>query len=184
MFYEPNSLKAAEKATARSAGCCNADRALHTPQQDLDLALQLNPKTSRGRPNWIDPKLAAVYVITTQHSALCKIGYAQDLRKRMLGIQGSCPIPVSLSHFVFVVGSLIAKRVEAEVHACLSKERRHGEWFEAEPALAAAMIATVIKERGYIWWDEKGRRKLGYDAAHIHQKDWDRYSHRGKANAA
>lgn len=184
MLYEPSALKAAEKATARSDGCRDGERALHTPQADLDLALQLNPKSGRRQPEWIDPRLAAIYVITTDHSDLCKIGYAQDLRRRMLGIQGSCPVPVSLSHFVFVVGPLVAKLVEADVHACLNEERRHGEWFKADPALAAAMIATVVKERGYVWWDEKGRRKLGYDAARIHRKDWERFSYRGNANAA
>lgn len=181
MFYEPSELKAAEKATVRSRGCPNLERATHTPQEDLDLVLQLDPRRRSKTIGWINPKLAAIYVITADGSDLCKIGYAQDLRKRILGIQGHCPFPVSLRHFVYVVGPLIAKLVEGEVHDCLAKERRHGEWFKVEPAFAAAMIYSVIKERGYVWWDERGRRRLGYDAAHIHKRDWERYAYRGKA---
>jgi hypothetical protein len=178
MLYEPSELKAAEKATSRSGGCRSETRALFTPAEELKLALELDPQRGRKAIEWINPKLAAVYVITAATSDLCKIGYAQDVRKRMLGIQGSCPFPVHLRHFVYVVGPLIAKRVEGEVHDCLEKERQHGEWFDISPAYAAAMIHAVIKERGFIWWDERGRRQLGYDAAHIHKRDWERFARR------
>lgn len=182
MFYEPSELKAAEKATARSSGCNDDARGAFTPPAELELALQLDPRRSRGRLNeWINPKLAAVYVISTEGSDLCKIGYAQDVRKRMMGLQGSCPVPVKLRHFIYVVGPLVAKRVEGEVHDCLTKERKHGEWFDITTEYAAAMIFAVIKERGFIWWSEYGRRKLGFDAARIHRNDWARYSHRGNA---
>lgn len=180
-MYEPSEMKAGEKATANSLGCRDEERALFTPADELELALQLDPQRGRRKVEWINPKLAGVYVITGETSNLCKIGYAQDVRKRMLGIQGSCPVPIYLRHFVYVVGPLVAKRVEAEVHHVLANERRHGEWFDISPAHAAAMIYAVIKERGFIWWDERGRRKLGYDAARTHRRDWERYSRPSRA---
>lgn len=181
MFYEPSELKASEKATARSSGCSDQARGLFTPAAELEMALDLNPKRHGPKGDWINPKLAAVYVISAENSHLCKIGYAQDVRKRMLTIQGSCPASVMLRHLIYVVGPLIAKRVEAEVHDCLDAQRKHGEWFDIAPEEAAAMIFAVIKERGFVWWSERDRRRLGYDAGRIHRKDWERYFHRGKA---
>jgi hypothetical protein len=183
MLYEPSEIRASEKAAANSRGCSDLVRAICTPIEDLELAMSLDPRRRQEGKDWIDPKLAVVYVIGNQANNLCKIGYSRELRKRVLTIQGSCPIPIVLHHFVYVVGALVAKVVEAEVHECLGEERQHGEWFNVTPEYASAMIHTVIAERGYVWWDEKGRRELGYRAGRIHQSDWARYSRRGNAHA-
>lgn len=182
MFYEPSEIKAADKVTVSSRGCTNLDRALFTPAKEIELVMSLNPPHGRGIKKWIDPKLAAIYVIGNQANNLCKIGYARDVRKRVLSIQGSCPVPVHLHHFVYVVGNLLAKFIEADVHDFFGEARRHGEWFEADPNEIAPIIWAAIDERGYIWWDEYGRRELGFKAARLHLKDWERYSHRGHAH--
>lgn len=183
MFYEPSEINAADKVTVSSKGCQNPDRAIFTPQEDAELALTLNPPCGRGMKQWIDPKLAAIYVVGNEANHLCKVGYARDIRKRVLGMQGQSPVPLRLFHFVYVVGSLIAKIAEADVHAAFDPERQHGEWFSACPNEIAQVMGEIIKQHGYKWWDEKGRRELGFAAARLHQKDWDRYSRRGNAHA-
>lgn len=182
MFYEPNEIKAADKVTASSHGCRNPERLVATPQEDIDLAMTINPPTGRGLKRWIDPKLAAVYVIGTQANKLCKIGYARDLRKRLMHMQAGCPVPLHIVHFAYLVGNHIAKRVEAFAHTAFEEERKHGEWFEIHPLDAAYIIGEAIKENGFVWWDEQGRRDLGFSAARLHEKDWARYSHRGHAH--
>lgn len=182
MFVEPRPERAADKVTLRSTGCIDPERSCHAPQEELDLALSCNPNT-RTFGNWIDPELAALYVISNDANDLCKIGYASNLRKRMKVIQAHCPIPVFLTHFIYVVGPLVAKRVEAEVHDLLSEERQHGEWFRVHPTKAAVFIYRVISENGWLWWDEKGRRELGYDAAKVHKNDWTRYGRKADIDA-
>lgn len=182
MFYEPNEINAADKVTASSRGCVELSRAVATPKEDIDLAMSCNPACGRGIRRWIDPKLAAVYVIGNEANTLCKIGYARDLRKRVLGIQGSSPVPVHLHHFVYVVGSLIAKFIEADVHDFFGSDRKHGEWFDVDPSQVPPIMHAAITERRYVWWDEQGRRNLGFLAARLHKRDWERYSRRGHAH--
>lgn len=182
MFYEPSEISAADKVTSASSGCKNPERAGFTPAEELELAMTLDPPSGRGIRRWIDPKLAAVYVVANEANSLCKVGYARELRKRVLSIRGSSPVPVHLCHFVHVVGTLLAKLVEADVHRVLGPERRHGEWFDVTPVEAATAIRLVVEHQGYVWWDEQGRRDLGFNAARLHGKDWARYSRRGRAH--
>jgi len=182
MFYEPSEINAADKVTCSSKGCSNPERAVYTSPEEIELAMSLDPPSGRGLRRWINPKLAAIYVIGNDANTLFKIGYARDLRKRVLGIQGSCPVPVHLHHFVYVVGPLLAKFVEADVHEFYDDERKHGEWFDVDPNEVPAAIHYSITERGFKWWDEYGRRNLGFAAARLHKRDWERYSHRGHAH--
>lgn len=182
MFYEPNEIMAADKVTSSSLGCRDERRLLATPQEDIDLAMTIDPPHGRGIKEWIDPKLAAVYVVGNTANNLWKIGYARELRKRVLCLQGSSPVQVGLFHFVYVVGNLVAKLVEADVHSAFAEERRHGEWFEIHPEDVAVILKGVIQARGYVWWGEQGRRQLGYKAAELHSRDWERYSRRGCAH--
>lgn len=182
MFYEPSEIMAADKVTTASRGCSDEQRLLATPIEDVNLAVSPDPGPGRGIKRWIDPQLAAVYVIGNTADNLFKIGYTRELRRRVVGIQCSCPVQIVLCHFVYVVGNLIAKLVEADLHAAFAEERKHGEWFEIHPADVAEIMAAIIKERGYLWWDEQGRRALGSSAASVHLKDWERYSHRGNAH--
>lgn len=182
MFGEPRSERAVDKATVRSKGCQSEQRALATPTEDAELALQTNPK-SNSHTRWIDPQLAAIYVIRGEGSDLCKIGYASKLRTRLLSIQSHSAMPVYLDHFVYVVGPLVAKRVEKVVHGLLNDYRQHGEWFALPTGCAAAAIYETIIKMGFVWWDERGRRDLGIEAARVHRMDWTRFGRRADLDA-
>lgn len=182
MFGEPKAQRAADKATVNSKGCQNEQRGLATPAEEVELALQINPRTN-SQLRWIDPQLAAVYVIRGEGSDLCKIGYASKLRTRLLSIQSHSAMPVYLDHFVYVVGPLVAKRVEKTVHGLLDDYRNHGEWFAVPTGCAAAAIYETILKYRFVWWDERGRRDLGFEAARVHRMDWTKWGCRADLDA-
>jgi len=171
MFYEPSELRSLDKAIVSSDGCQDEQRALLTPKADLDLMASKKPRRySSLDGGWIDPKLTALYVITSQTNNLCKIGYARNLKTRISSMQCGSPVPISLAHFVYVVGRHVAVRVEAAAHEALADRWGHGEWFDTTVTEAAAAIYSAIREGGFKWWDERGFRAIGRRADQIHVK--------------
>lgn len=70
---------------------------------------------------------SVVYVIGESGSHVVKIGTTCHLRKRLIGLQGSCPVPLDVlwsAHGDSLTESLLHKR--------LDQYRIHGEWFDFE----------------------------------------------------
>lgn len=175
MFYEPNELRCVDKAIISTRGCKDEERALYTPESEMALLGAKKPRRFyRGGGGWIDPKLTAIYVIGNGTNDLCKVGYSRNLKARLSAMQTGSPVPITLAHFVYVAGGLIAKRIEATVHHALRDRQVHGEWFDVPPSYAAAMIYAAIKDGSYAWWDERGMRDIGRLAHHIYSKDCQR----------
>lgn len=66
-----------------------------------------------------------VYVIAEPGSSIVKIGTTSHIRKRLIGLQGSCPVPLEVRWTAPGDG-----RTEALLHSRLARYRRHGEWFD------------------------------------------------------
>lgn len=141
-------------------------RLLATPADELLLALSKNPDARADR--FVDPKLSAVYVVGNAVNSLVKIGYADNLRHRFAGLNVGSPVDLDLRHFVYFIGSLVAKNVEGRVHQRLAEHRRRGEWFDVECATAAAAIAGVAQDMRLKWWTEAERRDIGCRAWNVH----------------
>lgn len=134
-------------------------RLLKTPTHELTLALARNPDARSNR--FIDPKLSAVYVVGNCVNSLHKIGYADNLKHRFSGLNTGSPVDLTLEHFVYFVGSLVAKTVEGRVHQLLASDRMRGEWFDVDVPTAANAIAQVAGEMKLKWWNEMERRDIG-----------------------
>jgi hypothetical protein len=75
-------------------------------------------------------KTTCVYFI--EAAGLVKIGYTQDLRMRMAGLQTGSPARLTL--LATIPGD---KSKEAELHIRFASDRKHGEWFEFSAAIKA-----------------------------------------------
>ncbi len=160
-----NARTAADIATHSLGVRMDAKRLLATPSDELILALGKNPDHRAGR--FVDPKLSAVYVVGNVVNSLLKIGYADNLRHRFAGLNVGSPVGLSLEHFVYFVGSLVAKTVEGRVHQHLAQYRRRGEWFDVDLATAAQALANVTADMKLRWWNEMERRDIGCKAWQI-----------------
>jgi len=142
---------------ANGRGAMKPERLLTTPPSDIAEVFAAIPSLR----HWIDPQMSAIYVISNEANSLLKIGYADNLKHRFHGLDCGSPVPLHLLHFVFLVGKLVAKTVEKQVHEVLADRRRKGEWFEVRLEEAAAAISSVVTRRKLQWWTEVERRALG-----------------------
>lgn len=79
-----------------------------------------------------------VYFIRSCSPDAIKIGYSDNVFRRLRQIHGACPSPVSL-----VAGIPGADTgTEAELHRRFRALRIHGEWFRSEPELLEFIGAT------------------------------------------
>jgi hypothetical protein len=111
----------------------------------------LNPrKTRRGapldRPRRTRTVLTdqGVYIIGGENFPI-KIGIAKDATRRLAGIQTGCPHRLEIfAHLEVAPGR--AFDVERECHKRLDGCRMNGEWFDADPDDALALLLAVIQE--------------------------------------
>lgn len=129
------------------------DRLLSTPDHEITAALE---RTPRGK----FVNLSTVYVVSNDTNSLLKIGYADNLKHRLSGLNGCSPVPLSLVHFVHVVDGVVAVLVEGLAHKTLAEFRRRGEWFDVTPLQAADAIGAALAINRVKWWTEYERRKL------------------------
>lgn len=87
--------------------------------------------------------LRCVYVIGASGFAV-KIGIAQDVEKRLAGLQTGCPHKLRIFFTVEVEGCF-ARPIERECHEALRKKRMQGEWFKVTAAEAIAAVETIVR---------------------------------------
>lgn len=92
-----------------------------------------------------------VYIIGIEDNPV-KVGIADDVDKRLAGLQIGCPEELILHHAV-KVPEAIAKDVEAAAHKELRAHHRRGEWFNVHKDEALAVIERVkaAKLTAYRW---------------------------------
>lgn len=139
-------------------------RLLSTPEEELALAMEPPPSPIR----WLNPELTAIYVLANGANGLLKIGMAENLKNRIVGLDCGSPVPLYLRHFIFFVGRTVTKYVEGEVHRTLAESRVKGEWFDVSLETAAQTIAETARRRKLMWWTERERRELGTKASKEH----------------
>lgn len=159
-----NEQGAADRVLSYHTGSRNPGRLISTPKEELEL---LNTATP-SRAGWIDPQMGAVYVIGNAANSLLKIGHADNLKHRFSGLSVGSPVDLELHHFVYFVGSIVAKSVEQQVHKALADYRRRGEWFDVDLATVGQAIAEIALERKLKWWTEEQRRRIGTTALKNH----------------
>lgn len=158
----------------RNRGAMDRTRLLSTSKDEMGIVFSALPSSRM----WIDPQLAAVYVVGNSANPLLKIGHADNLKHRFAGLNVGSPVDLQLLHFVFFVGRLVAKSVERQVHDALAAHRSRGEWFNVDLATASSAIAKVTTDRRLAWWTEAERRSLGtaairkYDSDRFHGKNF------------
>jgi hypothetical protein len=132
----------------------NVQRLRFTPADDLSLA---QGRSQRGGIQ----TLSSVYVVSNAANPLLKIGYADNLKSRISGLQCGSPVELSLVHFVYFVDGMIAKQIEGDVHKILAEWRRKGEWFDVTAEQAGDAIAKAATAKRVLWFSEDERLKLG-----------------------
>ncbi|WP_186001595.1 GIY-YIG nuclease family protein [Streptomyces sp. IB201691-2A2] len=86
------------------------------------------------------PRPDRVYLIGSPDSALVKIGWTDNPKRRLRNLQTGSPVPLHLlALFEFEGGSI----VEAELHRRFADKRRHGEWFDLGPNPVEAVSPFV-----------------------------------------
>lgn len=80
-------------------------------------------------PPTADPVPGTVYIIEAVGTGRYKIGFTQNLTRRMHALRHGSPFPLRIAH---AVESDRANLLEAELHARLRDHRVYGEWFELD----------------------------------------------------
>lgn len=97
-----------------------------------------------------------VYVIAIEGQKLAKVGISNNPRSRLEQLSTGSPFQMQLVHCFRFGGRDWARRVEANTHDELAKDRRNGEWFAVSPREAILAAITRIV-RMYLWelgWDD------------------------------
>lgn len=161
--------RSADRAIMRSTGCRDASRLTATPSEEIEIVLGNRPRRWSA-DGWIDPKLSAIYVIAANALGLVKVGHTRDIRTRLTILNAESPVALELAHFVYVAGPPLSKIVEAEAHAGLADHRVRGEWFSVSAEAAGQAIGAALAARGFKFWSELDRQRIGFDAAKIHDR--------------
>lgn len=90
-----------------------------------------------------DKENAYVYVIGNKEMNICKIGFTNNIFKRIIAIQTGCPFKLEI--FCVVEGSV---QTEKKLHEKYKDLRMNGEWFRYEGKLKESVENTesVIKD--------------------------------------
>lgn len=92
--------------------------------------------------------MTAVYVIDQADGKATKVGIADDLARRLKGIQCGNPQEVRV-HFALELGDrATAARVEMAAHTVLRRVRLKGEWFGCDAATAKAAVLRAAGRSG------------------------------------
>ena len=83
---------------------------------------------------------ADVYFVQSAAGEPIKIGASSNPENRLVGMQGTCPIPLKILAIVPNGGFNLERRL----HEQFADERRHGEWFTPSPALLAWIAANAV----------------------------------------
>jgi len=114
--------------------------------QEASMSPGFRQKESRERRRdqlraGMDPKLrrSVIYFIQSEHGGSIKIGQADDVARRLQGLQTGRPDRlVLLSAFIATVSD------ERRLHEALSKHRDKGEWFYPHPDVMTAVAAASL----------------------------------------
>lgn len=79
-----------------------------------------------------------IYVIGNQTNRQ-KIGFSQDVHKRLSSIQTGNPEKLYLHHYVSVPKNRV-RLLEKKIHTEMSYKRISGEWFNMSPSEAIAFL--------------------------------------------
>jgi len=104
-----------------------------TAEQLIDTARQAYSELERPtvpRKAKIQNAVAGVYFLRAQGTGLVKIGYSQDIRKRMATASVWCPHQLEL--IAVIPGG---RKRESAIHSHLISSRVIGEWFRETPEL-------------------------------------------------
>lgn len=94
-----------------------------------------------------------VYFINQVGTRIYKIGFSQDLKKRMVALTTGASMELNPVAWVSVSDASLLRDMEAAAHytAGLLGEHLRGEWFKIEPAYISAIVTTLKYEfRGKI----------------------------------
>jgi hypothetical protein len=87
-----------------------------------------------------DARETVIYFIQSEHGGPVKIGHADDLAKRLVGLQTARP-----DKLVVLATAPGSVRDERAIHAAFAHFREKGEWFSPHPSVMAAVshVATT-----------------------------------------
>lgn len=110
------------------------------------------PKSSRRQHAKVDRKhlQPSIYVAQSGDDGPVKIGVSSDPVRRIKQLNTGSAVKIVLIGF-FVCGSwLIARILEATVHAALAAWRLNGEWFDVSPETARRTIVEKAADLVYV----------------------------------
>lgn len=116
--------------------------------------------------------IRTVYVIGIAESPV-KVGVADDMNKRIVGLQVGCPDELKVHH-LFHTRDWAAPLIERAVHKELAPHHRRGEWFNVTADEALAVIERIAPS---VLAGEYERRRVSTDlfeqiSAECHLLPW------------
>lgn len=94
-------------------------------------------------------KGCSIYFIQSEHGGPVKVGRADDLAKRLVGLQTGRP-----DKLVVIAAAPGTRENESAMHRLLAPWRERGEWFSPSAPVMAA--AALVNERGADSWSQMG----------------------------
>ena len=93
-------------------------------------------------------KKGYVYFIRAGYFGPIKIGFTNNIKKRMIHIQTNCPDKI------FLMGMIKTNdATEAEYHQMFNDYKMQGEWFAPVPKLMDFIEGVLEHEKGCIYYD-------------------------------
>jgi hypothetical protein len=89
-------------------------------------------------------KAAVIYFIQSEHGGPIKVGRADDLARRVMGLQTGRP-----DKLVVLTAAEGTRKDERDIHAAFSSVRERGEWFHPTPGLLS-FVRAVSRDTGEI----------------------------------
>lgn len=104
---------------------------------------QLDPEESPEMALSFAPSRAPAYLyVIVSEAGLVKVGFSQNVRKRLAGLQGATAHMLHI-HAAEPVDEMLPMEAEGEAHRRLGRYRVRGDWFNCHPEVALAVIRKV-----------------------------------------
>lgn len=87
-----------------------------------------------------------LYIIAPSANGPCKVGFARDVRKRLISIQIGCFLDLEV-HSTWQHPLLGARACEALIHAQLMRDHMRGEWFAVSVSQVEAIATSIGMHR-------------------------------------
>jgi len=114
-----------------------------------------------------------VYFILAEGVNKIKIGIAEDVRKRLAGLQTSSPVVLSIYGFIQFSNAYRARKAEQAYHKLFESKRSHNEWFNFDKEMAEKLQEFRSDDE----IDVDALRQIGFDISLLSENEIFKFNH-------